>query len=96
MKLKAFVLEWGVVCWSARFQPPVEVPNGKPLQTLADARKFLLKLPDNERRTEFVQAVIETLLIAAMRTGHVPHAQASMVALIQSQTTPQRISKSEP
>jgi hypothetical protein len=51
---------------------------------LADARKFLLKLPENERRTELVQAVIETLLMAAMRTGHVPLAQASMVALIQS------------
>lgn len=83
------------MCWSARFQPPVEVPNGKPLQTLADARKFLLKLPENERRTEFVQAVIETLLIAAMRVGHVPHAQASMVALIQSQTKAQPLSKNE-
>lgn len=77
------------MCWSARFQPPVEVPNGKPLQTLADARKFLLKLPENERRTKVVQAVIETLLMAAMRTGYVPHAQASMVALIQSKTKPQ-------
>lgn len=84
------------MCWSARFQPPVEVPNGKPLQTLADARKFLLKLPENERRTEFVQAVIETLLIAAMRAGHVPHAQASMVALIQSKAGPRPLAKEEP
>ncbi|MEH2514045.1 hypothetical protein V1291_005399 [Nitrobacteraceae bacterium AZCC 1564] len=81
--------------WSARFRPPVKVPNGKPLQTLADARRFLLKLPENERRTEVAQGVIEALLMAAMRTGHVPYAQASMVALIQSKTKARR-PKSEP
>lgn len=83
------------MCWSARFQPPVEVPNGKPLQTLADARRFLLKLPDNERRTEVVQAVIETVLMAAMRTGHIPNAQASMIALIQSKAARQPVQKNE-
>jgi hypothetical protein len=83
------------VCWSARFHSPVKVPNGKPLQTLADARKFLLKLPESERRTEVVQAVIETVLMAAMRTGHIPHAQASMIALIQSKAERQSLLKNE-
>lgn len=35
--------------WSAKLQfGPVPTPDGKPLVTLADARKYILKMPETE------------------------------------------------
>jgi hypothetical protein len=83
------------VCWSARFQPPVEVPGGKPLKTLADARKFLLRLPQSERQSELAQIVIEALLMAAIGTGPLHHAQLSMIELIHRRPASQPPPKKE-
>lgn len=55
--------------WSAVFAglPPIELPNGGKLKTLADLRCYILKLPEREQpRWESVVAV---LLQAAQHGG---------------------------
>jgi hypothetical protein len=54
-----------VVSWNKRFDRPVVLPDGKILQTLEDARLYILALSKSEQRTTAWEVAIEALLVAA-------------------------------
>lgn len=54
--------------WSAKFLEPVPAP-GRTLNTLSDARDYILSLPDDEQQKEHWQAATEALLHAAKHGG---------------------------
>ncbi|WP_424631775.1 hypothetical protein [Bradyrhizobium sp. SYSU BS000235] len=68
--------------WEDRFERPIEVPVGKPLETLADARDYILALTEAQRKTEPVLTATEALLMAATKTGPLLHAQIGMIQLV--------------
>ncbi|WP_424630058.1 hypothetical protein [Bradyrhizobium sp. SYSU BS000235] len=68
--------------WEDRFHQPVQVPSGRPLETLADARDYILALPEAQQKTRPVLTATEALLLAATRTGPIQHAQWGMSQLI--------------
>lgn len=68
--------------WTTLFHRPVRVPDGKPLKSLADARKYLLGLPADVQRSVPAQTAAEVLLMAATKTGPILHAQIGMIQLI--------------
>lgn len=68
--------------WEERFDRPVKVPIGKPLETLADARDYILALPNTQKKTALVLTATEALLMAATKTGPILHAQIGMIQLI--------------
>jgi hypothetical protein len=51
--------------WDKRLDRPVVLPDGKTLQTLDDARQYILALSKSEHETTAWQVAIEALLIAA-------------------------------
>jgi hypothetical protein len=54
-----------VVSWDERLDRPIDLPDGKTLLTLEDARRYILKLPKSELETVAWQVAIEALVIAA-------------------------------
>jgi hypothetical protein len=54
-----------VVSWNERLDRPIDLPDGKTLLTLEDARRYILKLPKSELETVAWQVAIEALVIAA-------------------------------
>lgn len=54
--------------WSAKFLEPVPAP-GRMLNTLSDARDYILSLPEDEQCKEHWQAAAEALLRAADHGG---------------------------
>ena len=51
--------------WSAEFEDPIELPNGRKLLTLRDAATYITKLPKAEHVTPEWQAAIEALILVA-------------------------------
>ncbi len=51
--------------WSAEFEDPMELPNGRKLLTLRDAATYITKLPKAEHVTPEWQAAIEALILVA-------------------------------
>jgi hypothetical protein len=49
--------------WSRRFEPPVPLPDGGELETLDQARTFIIGLPEEVHRTPAWQTAIEALLL---------------------------------
>lgn len=68
--------------WNAKLERDVEVPGGKPLKTLADARAYIMKLPKHEQQARYVQDCIEALLMAAEGRGPVFTAHAGVVRMV--------------
>lgn len=64
--------------WSRSFDVPIKLPDGKALETLDDARKYLLKLPKSKHRDPHVAAATEAVLMAANGTGPVMHANLGL------------------
>jgi hypothetical protein len=71
------------VSWEAPFDRPVQVPNGKTLTTLSEAREYILALPKAHHKAHPVLTATEALLMAATKTGPILHAQNAMIQLIQ-------------
>lgn len=55
--------------WSARFSRPIAVPSRQPLETLDDARSFVLALGDQVRGTRTWEIALQNLLRAAEEGG---------------------------
>lgn len=51
--------------WSAPFFIPIDLPDGKLLKTLSDARAYILKLPPKVAQTTRWQTATEVLLLVA-------------------------------
>jgi hypothetical protein len=58
------------VSWNERLDRPIDLPNGKTLLTLEDARLYILQLPRSEIESVTCQIAIEALLIAAEKPDH--------------------------
>lgn len=56
--------------WNERLDLAIDLPNGKMLQTLEDARLYILQLPKAEVESIACQIAIEALLIAAAKPDH--------------------------
>ncbi len=61
-----------------RFDQPIILPSGEKLETLADARRHILKLPKTHHGQQAWQAAIEALLMAAEKRGPVMHANVGV------------------
>jgi hypothetical protein len=61
--------------WSARFEDPILLPKGRALETLADARRYILKLKKVDQYSEQWQTAAEALLMAAEGRGPIMHAR---------------------
>lgn len=55
--------------WDLKFDRSIVLPDGKILQTLEDARQYILTLPPSEHDTTAWQVAIEALLLAAQSSG---------------------------
>jgi hypothetical protein len=51
--------------WSTRFRPPIDLPDGRTITTLDDARAFILTLTEEAQQSKKWQHAIEHLLLAA-------------------------------
>ena len=49
--------------WGQRFFDPIIVPGRKPLVTLRDAAKYIVKLPKAEQQASQWQAAAEVLML---------------------------------
>lgn len=65
--------------WSRRFDDPIALPGGGELVTLADAGRYIEKLPAAEQRRPRWQTAARELLISADRGGIVFLARAAML-----------------
>jgi hypothetical protein len=57
------------VSWDQRFFDPIELPDGKPLVTLRDAARCVLKLPKAERELPHWQTAVECLILVGDHGG---------------------------
>ncbi len=67
--------------WSRRFDVPVNLPNGKQIVTLSDARKYLLAIP-KAKQDAAVEAAVEAVLMAAEGRGPTMHANAGVARVV--------------
>jgi hypothetical protein len=51
--------------WSKRFRPPINLPDGRQLATLDDARSFIFELSEAAQQSTEWQTAIGHLLLAA-------------------------------
>jgi hypothetical protein len=70
------------VSWSRRFDVAVVLSDGKRLETLHDARRYLLSLPKSRHEHSDVTNAIEALLMAAERRGPLTHANAGIARVV--------------
>jgi hypothetical protein len=55
--------------WSAPFEDPIPLPNGRQLVTLRDAADYVMKLPKAEHSATEWQAAMEALILVAETGG---------------------------
>ena len=55
--------------WSARFDDPIPLTNGRALETLRDAAMYIAKLPKAEHDVPEWQAAMEALILVATSGG---------------------------
>ncbi len=55
--------------WSAEFEDPIELPDGRKLITLRDAATYITKLPKAEHAMPEWQAAMEAMILIAEHGG---------------------------
>jgi hypothetical protein len=55
--------------WKCPFDDPIPLPRGRQVVTLADAAKYIQKLPKAEQRLAEWQAAVEALLLVVDNNG---------------------------
>lgn len=55
--------------WSAAFDDPIPLRNGRKLETLQQAADYVMQLPEDAQRASHWQTAVETLINAAERGG---------------------------
>lgn len=68
--------------WSKRLERPVVPPKGKPIVTLADARKYALALPKSRQMDPHVQAGVEAIMLAAEGRAPMFLAQSAVAHIV--------------
>lgn len=77
--------------WSARFDEPINLPDGRQLTTLLDAGKYIAALPAKIQNQAEWQAAAEALLLVAERDGPVMMARIGVMrALNAGKPAPER------
>lgn len=74
-----------VVAWEDPFDRPLQMSEGKPLVTLADARDYILSLSPDRQKTYRALAATEALLMAATTSAPIIDAMIRMMKLIQQE-----------
>jgi hypothetical protein len=65
-----FSLLWScALSWSTRFVPAIPLPDGGELETLDDARSYILGLPEEAQRLKAWQNATEALLLIGQHGG---------------------------
>jgi hypothetical protein len=64
-----FLKEAISVPWSASFEDPIPLPDGRQLLTLRDAAGYITKLPEAEHSAPEWQAAMEALILVAETAG---------------------------
>jgi hypothetical protein len=70
------------VPWSARFDEPIKLPDGKELVTLKDAGNYITKLPKGEHGAPEWQAAMEALILVATQGGPTMFARIGVMQAI--------------
>lgn len=65
--------------WSTPFEDPIELPDGRKLITLADAAKYIQKLPKAEHDLPVWQTAVENLIGAAENRNFLMHARIGVM-----------------
>lgn len=65
--------------WSARFDDPIPLPDGRALTTLLDAGNYIAELPPKIQRRPEWQAATQALLLVAERGGPAMLARIGMM-----------------
>ena len=65
--------------WSAAFDDPVPLPNGKQAVTLEDAARFVQRLPKADQQMPHWQLAIETLINTAEGRDLMFHARVAVM-----------------
>lgn len=73
--------------WSQRFDRPILLPDGRLLETLGDARAWLLTIPTADY-SEAMGAAAEALLMAAERRGPMMHANVAVAQAVHGPRPP--------
>ena len=68
--------------WNASLIQPITAPDGQTIETLADARAYILALPKARQGDAAVQKCIAGLMLAAERPGLELLAQAHIARLV--------------
>jgi hypothetical protein len=55
--------------WNRLFEDPIDLPNGRKLETLQDAGNFIAKLPKTEHMAPEWQDAMQALILVATRGG---------------------------
>jgi hypothetical protein len=80
--------------WSARFDDPIPLTNGRALETLRDAAMYIIKLPKAEHDASEWPAAMKALLLVAENDGPTMFARIGMMQAInrhhQHRTEPRR------
>ena len=80
---RLFRLRGFVVSWSRRFDEPIELPDGRKLNTLAEAMAWLAKeIPKSEHKLEKVQTAAHLVTRAAEHGGPMIFAQMGMLQAV--------------
>ena len=69
--------------WSARFDEPIPLPDGRELRTLLDAGRYVDALPRSMHEREEWQMVMEVLLSAVEGREPVRLAQVALTLVLQ-------------
>lgn len=70
--------------WSTRFRPPIDLPDGRTLATLADARAFIFTLKEEAQQSPEWQNAVYHLLKAADPPGAGPWIDFARIAMMQA------------
>ena len=70
--------------WSRRFDRPIILPNGKKLETLDDARAYILALPKSKQAATEWQTAAGELLKAADPPGKGPWIDFARIGMMKA------------
>jgi hypothetical protein len=75
--------------WALKFSHPIEKKDGVPLETLGDARVFLIAMPWQFVRRRHWLAATEAIL-AASKSGDLNEAEAALLSAIRIESEPRK------
>lgn len=65
--------------WSRAFDDPIPLPNGRSIDTLEQAARYIQKLSKAEQESSEWQTATEALILAAEDRGPIMHARIGML-----------------